>query len=65
MTDNIQQAQLVHPYLTRANGTIKVAHTYHHGLHLAQRRITHNAYLIIRMVWVVVRIEHVIASCTQ
>ena len=65
MTDNIQQAQLVHPYLTRANGTIKVAHTYHHGLHLAQRRITHNAYLIIRMVWVVVRIEHVIAACTQ
>ena len=65
MTDNIQQAQLVHPYLTRANGTIKVAHTYHHGLHLAQRGVTHNAYLIIRMVWVVVRIEHVIAACTQ
>ena len=65
MTDNIQQAQLVHPYLTRANGTIKVAHTYHHGLHLAQRGVTHNAYLIIRMVWVVVRIEGVIASCTQ
>ena len=51
---DILQAQLVDPYLTRLYAACQVAHTNHHSLYLAQRRVTHNGNTVVGIVGVVV-----------
>ena len=47
------QAKLVGPYFHRLGCTGIVTHADHDGLHLAQGRVTHDAYLVVRPVVVV------------
>ena len=58
LVDRLHQAKLVDPHLTGLGASHQVAYTNHHGLHLAQRRITQHADLVIGMVGVIVGIQH-------
>ena len=62
---HIHQAQFVDPHLTRLDGTREVAHTNHHGLHLAQRGVTHDAHLVVGTVGIVVGIKHRVTARTD
>ena len=55
-----QQTKLIDPHLTRLHFARFVAHTNHHGLHLAQRRVTHHADFVVGFVGIVVRINPII-----
>ena len=65
LVDDFLQAQLVDPHLTRLRRSRQVAHTYHHRLHLAQRRIAHDGNAIVGIAGIVVRELHGIAGRTQ
>ena len=54
------QAQFVDPHLARLDFARNVAHTNHHGLDFAQRRVTHNAYFVVGMVFIIGSIYHII-----
>ena len=57
LVDHVDEAQLVDPHLAGLDGAGQVAHTNHHGLHLAERRVTHDADAVVLVVGVVVGIE--------
>ena len=63
--DDVLQAQLVDPHLTRLDASRQVAHTNHHGLDLAQRGVTHHADAVVGLVRIVVAIERGIAGGSQ
>ena len=50
----VAQSQLVHPHLARLQSAGQVAHTDNHGLHLAQRRVAHDAHAVVGLVGIVV-----------
>ena len=47
------QSQLIHPHLARLDISGEVSHTDNHGLHLAERRVAHDAHLVGWIVFVV------------
>ncbi len=49
----LEQPQFVYPYLARLHRRRYVAHTDHHRLHLAERRVADDAYLVVGFVVVV------------
>ena len=49
------QSEFVDPHLARLDFAREVAYAYHHGLHLAQRRIAHDGHLVLRTLLVVGR----------
>ena len=65
LIDDILQAQLVDPHLARLDATRQVAHTNHHGLHLAQRGVTHHRDAVVGLVGVVVGEGRRIAGSTH
>ena len=62
---DIHQAQLIDPYLTGLQAARYIAHTDHHGLHLAQRRITHDADAVVQIVRVIVGELHRVTGRPQ
>ena len=56
------QSQFVDPYLARFGVARQVSHTDNHRLHLAKRRVTHDAHLIARFVLIIVREQLVVGS---
>ena len=65
LVDHLLQTQFVDPHLARLNRSRQVAHTNHHGLHLAQRRITHDGNAVVGIGGIVVRELHSVAGRSQ
>ena len=51
-----RQAQLVEPYLDGLGRARVVAHTHHHRLHLTDRRVTHHADAVLRVLLIKFRV---------
>ena len=49
------ESKFIHPHFTALDFSGIISHTYHHGLHLTEGRITHNGNLVVRVVTVILR----------